>query len=70
LSEDLLCDFTAWLQAHRSQAELSERYPFNLADPVDRAKFLRDGTFASARSFHKDYAEFTRHRFARYAQTL
>jgi beta-galactosidase len=70
LSEELLCDFTAWLQSHYSPAELTARYPFNLADPVDRAKHLRDGTYPTARFFHKDYAEFSRHRFAQYARTL
>lgn len=70
LSEDLLCDFTAWLQARYSASDLGVRYPFNLADPVDRAKHLRDGTYPAARYFHKDYADFTRHRFAQYAHTL
>lgn len=70
LSEDVLCEFTAWAQNHHRPEELKARYPFDLGDPANRAKFLRDGTYAEARFFHADYSEFTRDRFARYASKL
>jgi len=70
LSDDTLCDFTSWVQTHHAPAELSKRYPFDMGDPVARAKGLRDGSYPSALHFHADYTEFTRDRFARYAMRL
>lgn len=70
LSESTLCDFAEWAVAHRPADWLKEAYPFDLGDPVARAKHLRRGDTPTARYFHSDYTEFTRNRFARYAAFL
>jgi beta-galactosidase len=70
LSEDVLCEFAKWVQHRHSPGELAAAYPFDMADPVSRAKHLWDGTFPTARYFHSDYTEFTRDRFAEYAARL
>jgi beta-galactosidase len=70
LSDAVLCEFATFVQGRYSAAELTERYPFAMGDPMARAKTLRDGTYATSAFFHADYTEFTRARFARYAATL
>lgn len=70
LSDSTLCEFAEWVQKHRTPAWIEGSYPFDVGDPFERATYLRDGGFASARAFHSDYTEFTRDRFARYAQIL
>jgi len=70
LSEDVLCDFTTWVQHKHSPEDLKRMYPFDIGDPVSRAKHLWDGTYPESLYFHSDYTEFTRDRFARYAQKL
>lgn len=70
LSDDVLCDFAAWVQAKRPHDEILKQYGFDLGDPYARVKFLRDGAFPGALVFHSDYTGFTRDRFARYASKL
>lgn len=70
LSEVTLCDFTEFVQKRRSPEDIKAAYPFDLADPSARAKALRDGSFPTARTYHADYTEFARDRFAKYAALL
>lgn len=70
LSEDTLCDFTKWVQTHRSPEYQAKAYPFDLSNPMTRQEPLYDGSFATARYYHSDYTEYTRDRFAEYARIL
>ncbi|HLO97978.1 MAG TPA: hypothetical protein VK171_05225, partial [Fimbriimonas sp.] len=70
LSEDTLCDFTKWVQTHRSTEYQSKAYPFDLSNPMTRQEPLYDGGFPTARYYHSDYIEYTRDRFAEYARIL
>ncbi len=70
LSEDVLCDFTGYVQKKYSHEQLKTLYPFDVADPASRAKHLEDATFETARTFHSDYTEVTRQRFSKYAAKL
>lgn len=70
LSDDVLCDFAAWVQSKHSHDEILRNYGTDLGDPFARAKLLRDGTFPGCLHFHADYTEFTRDHFAKYASKL
>lgn len=70
LTEDLLCDFSAWLANRYNARELQERYPFDLADPVARARAMRSPADAFALAFHRDYGAYSRSRISRYVARL
>ncbi len=70
MSEDVLCDLAAWLHMHYSDAELRARYPFDLNDPIARAKAVWSPADAWASHLRTDYNEFLRRHFAQYASTL
>ena len=70
LSDDVLCDFAAWVQARRPHDAILKDYGVDIGDPFARAKLLRAGSFPGCLCFHSDYTEFTRDRFARYASKL
>lgn len=70
LSEQTLCEFTQWVQTHRNADYQKHAYPFDISNPMTRQVPLQDGSFESARMYHSDYTEFTRDRFARYANEL
>jgi len=66
LSEDTLCAFAAFVQ----NRGLESRYGFDMGDPVERVKRLRDPNQADALKFHEDYSHFIRGEFARYVLAL
>lgn len=66
LSDDTLCDFSRWVTEKHGHG----RYPFDLNDPVARAKGLRNPTEAIGPMLLRDYGDYERNRFARYVATL
>ncbi len=70
LTEQNLCDLSAWLGMKYTPEELKSRYPFDLNDPAPRTKAIRNPDDSFAGNLHQDYGHFERHRTARYVATL
>ncbi|RYG26770.1 glycosyl hydrolase [bacterium] len=66
LSDDTLCDFARWVTERYGHG----RYPFDLNDPVARAKELRNPTEKIGPRLLRDYGDYERNRFARYVAAL
>lgn len=70
LSDDTLCDFATWLGNRYTKEAFSARYPFDLFDPVARAKGLREPKPEYGPNLLRDYGDYERDRFARYIAKL
>lgn len=70
LTDDLLCDFSAWLGRRYSAQELGARYPFDVFDPAPRAKAIRTPQPSWHTALHRDLGDYLRDRLARYFATL
>jgi beta-galactosidase len=66
LSEDTLCAFAEYVLRHG----LESRYGFEMGDPVERVKLLRNPSQADTLVFHEDYSHFIRGEFSRYVASL
>ncbi|MCW5943172.1 MAG: beta-galactosidase [Fimbriimonadaceae bacterium] len=70
LTETFLCDFSAWLAGRYDTDALKGRYPFDLYDPIPRAKAVRSPQESYAAALHRDLGDYQRVRFARYIAAL
>lgn len=70
LTETFLCDFSAWLAGRYDADTLKARYPFDLYDPIPRAKAVRTPQDSYAAALHRDLGDYQRVRFARYIAAL
>ncbi len=66
LSDDTLCDFSAWLISN----DRSTKYPFDLNDPAPRVAAIRNPAPEYGAALLRDYGDFERVRFAKYVATL
>lgn len=66
LSDDTLCEFARFIQNKGG----SEDYGFDLGDPGERCRILRDPAQPGALRFWNDYSRFIRGEFARYVASL
>ncbi|WP_404445177.1 beta-galactosidase [Sutcliffiella horikoshii] len=70
LTEQLLEDFVTWLQEKYEEAELTQRYPFNLHDASERVHGIRSPKEEYAAELMRDLGHYMRHRFTRYVAIL
>lgn len=70
LTELLLEDFVRWLIEEYVEAELTERYPFNLQDASVRITCIRSPKEEYAAELMRDLGHYMRDRFARYVAIL
>ncbi|WP_010196755.1 beta-galactosidase [Bacillus sp. m3-13] len=70
LTEQLLEDFSRWLKENYEEAELKERYPFNLHDASERITGIRSPKEGYAAELMRDLGHYMRNRFARYVAIL
>ena len=70
LTEQLLEDFSRWLNEKYEETELKERYPFNLLDASERITGIRSPKEEYAAELMRDLGHYMRDRFARYVAIL
>ncbi|NLP49599.1 beta-galactosidase [Bacillus sp. RO1] len=70
LTEQLLEDFVLWLNEKYEEAELKERYPFNLQDTYERITGIRSPKEEYAAELMRDLGHYMRDRFTRYVAIL
>ncbi|NMH75343.1 glycosyl hydrolase [Bacillus sp. RO2] len=70
LTEQLLEDFARWLNEKYEEAELKERYPFNLQDTYERITGIRSPKEEYAAELMRDLGHYMRDRFTRYVAIL
>ena len=70
LTDGVIADFAGWLARTYPNAELHDRYPFDLDDPVRRATAIRTPDDGYAPALSRDLGRFMRDRYARYIATL
>ncbi|MCM3618896.1 beta-galactosidase [Sutcliffiella horikoshii] len=70
LTEQLLENFSLWLQKKYTEAELKQRYPFNLHNAAERITGIRSPKEEYAAELMRDLGHYMRDRFTRYVAIL